>query len=92
MDGEGRLAGQSEADEDQAHHHRSLDLSTSRPPPISPAGGNTLDYNVINICSILLPWDPYAYGSEPFYLTHEHFHCQREVGVEQTHHLYKGRP
>ena len=26
--------------------------------------------------------------TQPFY----HYHCQREVGVDQTHHLYKGRP
>ena len=31
-------------------------------------------------------------GSEPFDINHEHYHCQREVGIEQTHHLYKGRP
>ena len=30
--------------------------------------------------------------SEPFYFNHENYHCQREVGIEQTHHLYKGRP
>ena len=30
--------------------------------------------------------------TEPFYINHEHYHCLREVGIEQTHHLYKGRP
>ena len=30
--------------------------------------------------------------SEPFYINHEHYHCRREGGIGQTHHLYKGRP
>ena len=33
-----------------------------------------------------------THGSEPFYINHEHYHCQKEGGIEQTHHLYKGRP
>ena len=25
-------------------------------------------------------------------ITNTNYHCQREGGIEQTHHLYKGRP
>ena len=40
----------------------------------------------VTFSPLAVRWKENGIGpSEPFYINHEHNHCQREVGIEQTH-------